>query len=292
MSNYVKKGIDISYCQTRVDWDKLDVDFVIMRAGYGREVSQKDTMFESHYANAKQRGIPCGCYWYSYTMDVEGAKKEAQACLEVIKGKQFEYPVFFDLEENKQFALGKEKVSEIMRTFIETVEAAGYWVGLYGSYSSLMNYTSDYIRNNKAIWLAHWGVQKSPYPYQYGTWQYAVGRIDGVYGDCDLDYCYVDYPTLIKDAGLNGFQKQTVEPEPPKPQTPTYPEPTRTIKEGNSGDGVKWLQNKLKAKGFYIGDIDGKFNVITLGAVLAFQKKNNLVVDGLVGAKTRNALKK
>ena len=96
MSDYVKKGIDISYCQTRIDWDKLDVDFVIMRAGYGREVSQKDTMFESHYANAKQRGIPCGCYWYSYAMDVDGAKKEAQACIEVIKGKQFEYPVFYD----------------------------------------------------------------------------------------------------------------------------------------------------------------------------------------------------
>lgn len=291
MSDYMKKGIDISYCQTRVDWNTLNVDFVIMRAGYGREVSQKDAMFESHYANAKQRGIPCGCYWYSYAMDVEGAKKEAQACLEVIKGKQFEYPVFYDVEESKQFALGKEKVSEIMRTFIETLEAAGYWTGLYGSYSSLMNYTSDYIRTNKAIWLAHWGVQKSPYPYQYGTWQYAVGRIDGVYGDCDLDYCYVDYPTLIKNAGLNGFQKQTTEPEPPKPQTPTYTEPTKTLKEGDSGDGVKWLQDKLKAKGFYIGDIDGKFNVITLGAVLAFQKKNNLVVDGLVGTKTRNALK-
>lgn len=289
MSDYVKKGIDISYCQTRIDWNTLNVDFVIMRAGYGREVSQKDAMFESHYANAKQRGIPCGCYWYSYAMDVEGAKKEAQACLEVIKGKQFEYPVFYDVEESKQFALGKEKVSEIMRTFIETLEAAGYWTGLYGSYSSLMNYTSDYIRTNKAIWLAHWGVQKSPYPYQYGTWQYAVGRIDGVYGDCDLDYCYVDYPTLIKDAGLNGFQKQ--EAEPPKPQTPTYTEPTKTLKEGDSGDDVKWLQDKLKAKGFYIGDIDGKFNIITLGAVLAFQKKNNLVVDGLVGAKTRNALK-
>lgn len=291
MSNYVKKGIDISYCQTRIDWNTLNVDFVIMRAGYGREVSQKDAMFESHYANAKQRGIPCGCYWYSYAMDVEDAKKEAQACIEVIKGKQFEYPIFYDVEENKQFALGKEKVSEIMRTFIETLEAAGYWTGLYGSYSSLMNYTSDYIRTNKAIWLAHWGVQKSPYPYQYGTWQYAVGRIDGVYGDCDLDYCYVDYPTLIKNAGLNGFQKQIAEPEPPKPQTHTYTEPTRTLKEGDSGDDVKWLQDKLKAKGFYIGDIDGKFNIITLGAVLAFQKKNNLAVDGLVGAKTRNALK-
>lgn len=290
MSNYVKKGIDISYCQTRIDWDKLDVDFVIMRAGYGREVSQKDAMFESHYANAKQRGIPCGCYWYSYAMDVEGAKKEAQACIEVIKGKQFEYPVFYDVEESKQFALGKEKVSEIMRTFIETLEAAGYWTGLYGSYSSLMNYTSDYIRTYKAIWLAHWGVQKSPYPYQYGTWQYAVGRIDGVYGDCDLDYCYVDYPTLIKNAGLNGFSKPSdVEPE---PQPVVLPEPTRTLKEGDSGDDVKWLQDKLSGKGYYNDGISGNFDIFTLGAVLAFQKKNGLVVDGLVGSKTRNALKK
>lgn len=201
----MKKGIDISYCQTKVDWNQVTAQFVIARAGYGKSVSQKDTMFESHYAGAKSRGIPIGAYWYSYAMDEAGARAEADACIAVLKGKQFEYPIFYDVEEQKQFALGKAKVSAIIRAFLERVEAAGYWVGLYGSYSSLTTYTDEDIRKRYSIWLAHWDVQKSPYTGSYGVWQYSVGSAAGVTGSCDLDYSYVDYPEKIKAKGLNGF---------------------------------------------------------------------------------------
>lgn len=214
MSEYQKQGIDISYCQTQVDWNKVTADFVIARAGYGKLASQKDTMFESHYAGAKKRGIPIGAYWYSYAMDEAGARAEADACLAVLKGKQFEYPIYYDVEEQKQFALGKEKVSAIIRAFLERVESAGYWVGLYGSYSSLTTYTAEDIRKRYCIWLAHWDVQKSPYQGDYGVWQYSVGKANGVTGACDLDKSYVDYPTLIKERGLNGFDKP--EPTPQK----------------------------------------------------------------------------
>ena len=225
----MKKGIDISYCQTKVDWSKVDADFVIARAGYGREVSQKDTMFESHYAGAKSIGIPIGAYWYSYAMDEAGARAEADACIAVLKGKQFEYPIYYDVEEQKQFALGKEKVSAIIRAFLERVEAAGYWVGLYGSYSSLTTYTAEDIRKRYAIWLAHWDVQKSPYSGDYGVWQYSVGKENGVTGACDLDYSYVDYPEKIKAKGLNGYGK----PPEPTPQK-------KTINVEMTVDGVKY----------------------------------------------------
>lgn len=89
----MKKGIDISYCQKKVDWNKVNADFVIMRAGYGRLATQKDSMFEDHYAGAKKAGIPVGAYWYSYAKTPEEARLEADACIDVIKGKQFEYPI-------------------------------------------------------------------------------------------------------------------------------------------------------------------------------------------------------
>ncbi|HHX57516.1 MAG TPA: glycoside hydrolase, partial [Clostridiales bacterium] len=63
------KGIDISYAQNNVDFAKVKADgfdFVIIRAGYGKFASQKDAMFESHYAGAKAVGLKVGCYWYSY----------------------------------------------------------------------------------------------------------------------------------------------------------------------------------------------------------------------------------
>ena len=218
------KGIDISYCQKKIDWTKVNVDFCIIRAGYGRYASQKDNMFESHYAGAKSRGIPVGVYWYSYAKTPEDAVKEADACLAVIKGKQYEFPIFYDVEEADVLALGKAKVSAIIKAFLERVEAAGYWVGLYGSYSMLTTVVDESIRTRYSIWLAHWDVKKSPYSGAYGVWQYGIGKLDGVTGDVDLDYCYVDYPAKIKERGLNGFEKP--------PSTPVEPaEPVKQTKE-------------------------------------------------------------
>lgn len=282
----VKNGIDISYCQKKVDWDKLSVDFVIVRAGYGRYVNQKDSMFESHYAGAKSKNIPVGVYWYSYAMTPEDAVKEAEACIEVLKGKQFEYPIFYDVEEKKQFDLGKEAVSNIIRAFLEKMEGAGYFVGLYGSYNSLITFTDEDIRKRYAIWLAHWNVTKSPYSDPYGLWQYSVGKIEGVSGDCDLDYGYVDYPTKIKESGLNGYGKDDDD----KPVCP-YPEPTSTVKEGDTGDSVKWVQWYLTQLGYFNDEISGNFDIFTLGSVLAFQFKYNLDVDGKCGKTTRATMK-
>lgn len=201
----MKKGVDISYCQKKIDWNKVDAEFAIVRAGYGRYTSQKDAMFEDHYKNAKERGIPVGAYWYSYAKSPDEARLEADACLAILAGKQFEYPIYYDVEEKDQLALGKEKLSAIIRAFLERVEAAGYFVGLYGSYSSLTNLTDASIRQRYAVWLAHWDVDKSPYTGAYGMWQYSVGNANGVTGACDLDYCYVDYPEKIKAKGLNGY---------------------------------------------------------------------------------------
>ena len=105
-------------------------------------------------------------------MDEDEARQEADVFLSVIKGKQFEFPVYFDLEEEKQFDLGKEKVSAIMRAFLERVEAAGYFVGLYGSASSLVTHTADDIKSRYTIWLAHW-VDQTNYSGAYGIWQHS-----------------------------------------------------------------------------------------------------------------------
>lgn len=211
--NAMYKGIDVSEHQGIIKWDKVNADFVIIRAGYGKVISQKDKQFEANYAGAKSRGIPCGAYWYSYAMTPEEARKEADVFLEVIKGKQFDYPVFYDVEEQKQFNLGKEKVSAIIRAFLEEVEAAGYWVGLYMSASPLSSYVADTIRSRYAIWVANYGVSKPSYAGAYGMWQYSsTGKVDGISGNVDLDYGYVDYPAQIKAKGLNGYGKQPDKP--------------------------------------------------------------------------------
>ena len=221
----VLKGIDVSYCQNEVDWDAAKasglVDFAILRAGYGRETSQVDTQFERNYAACKRLGIPCGAFWYSYATSAAEARQEASVCLQVLQGKQFAYPIYFDLEEKKQFALGKQVCSEMVEAFCSTLEQAGYYAGLYCSTFYLENYVTESVRNRYTVWCADYSSECG-YSGNYGIWQKGCGTISGINGDVDLDECYIDYPTIIKNAGLNGFTKAT---QPPEPEPTPTPEP-------------------------------------------------------------------
>lgn len=207
------KGIDVSVHNGNIDWRKVKnagIQFAVLIAGYGRELSQKDTRFEENYRNAKAAGIPVGAYWYSYAMTEDEARLEADVFLSVIKGKQFEMPVYFDLEEKKQFDLGKEKVSAIMRAFLEKVEKAGYFVGFYGSASSLTTHTADDIKSRYTIWLAHW-TEQTNYSGDYGIWQYSSeGKVNGIIGNVDMDICRNDFPAIIKNKKLNGFGNEQI----------------------------------------------------------------------------------
>lgn len=70
-----------------------------------------------------------------------------------------------------------------------------------------------------------------------------------------------------------------------------YETPSKLLKEGSNGQDVKWLQWYLVHYGYYKNKITGEFDIYTLASVLAFQKKNNLVIDGIVGQNTINKLK-
>lgn len=203
-------GIDVSQYQGNIDFNKVKAagkKFVLIRAGYGRYLHQKDPYFEQNYNKAKAAGLDVGAYWYSYAKTVSEAKQEAEICMQVIKGKQFEYPIYFDFEEQSQFALGKAVCSELIKTFCNALEAGGYWAGIYIYRAALQNYVTTEVANRYAVAVAEYG-NKLNYSGPYGVWQYSgSGYCNGISGQVDLDYAYVDYPKLIKAKGLNGFPK-------------------------------------------------------------------------------------
>ena len=63
-----------------------------------------------------------------------------------------------------------------------------------------------------------------------------------------------------------------------------------TLEEGSSGDAVRRLQERLKKLGYYNGSVDGSFGEGTAAAVMAFQLRNNLTVDGKAGPATQREL--
>ena len=204
------KGIDVSNHQGTVNWSHVKADgveFAIIRAGYGKQASQKDTQFENNYAGCKSNGVPVGVYWYSYATTPDEARKEAAVCLSVIKGKTFEYPVYFDIEEPSVLAKGKAACTAIAKAFLETVEKAGYFMGIYSSKSHLESCFTEELRTRYAVWVAHYGVDKTTYHGQYGIWQKSsTGKVSGIRGNVDMNECYTDYPAVIRKKGLNGFK--------------------------------------------------------------------------------------
>lgn len=210
------KGIDVSVHQGDINWKKVksdSVEFAILRAGYGREITQKDAQFEKNYAGCNANAIPVGAYWYSYALSVSEAKREAATCLKSIENKTFEYPIYFDIKNKTQLALSEDLLQKITVAFCEELEAAGYWVGIY-SYKSFLesNFTPE-ILNRYAVWVALTGATQNNFKYPHGIWQYShTGKIDGINTNVDLNYGYVDYPTSMRAAGLNGFGQNYNEP--------------------------------------------------------------------------------
>lgn len=206
-----KFGIDISKWQKDFDFDaalKEGVEFIILRGAYS---TSKDTCFEDFYSKCKANGIPVGVYHYSMATSVTEAKKEAAAMLNILKGKQFEYPIYLDVEDKTQKALGKDLLTSIIDTYCSILERAGYYVGIYSTYLYLRDYTHIDMLDKYDKWIAQWSTKctcKKP----YGMWQFGgetnkirTNKVAGV--TCDQNYAYKDYPAIIKKAGLNGFTK-------------------------------------------------------------------------------------
>lgn len=268
------KGIDVSKWQGSIDWSrvkKAGIQFAMIRSSFGWGTNNKDNYFEKNYKNAKAVGMPVGAYHYSYAMNPEEAKKEAELCLSVLKGKKFEYPIAFDIEENKVFALGKTKVSEIIKAFCETLENAGYYVVIYANKYSIENYFTDEIFKKYDLWVAQWS-DKCTLKQTYGMWQNSSkGQVDGITGYVDTDFAYKNYMNIMKSTGLNGFSKPatTQKTETPKTESPKF----------KKGDKVK-VQNPINY------DTGKKFKLYYKIYEVLEPPKNNRIVIGVDGVVT------
>lgn len=212
-----KFGIDVSKYQGNFDFKKAikeGVEFAILRAGVTGSLGKgKDAKFERNYKMCKELGLPIGAYYYSKFTTVAKAKEEANYFLKLLKGKQFEYPVYLDIESANQKKVSKRVLTDGVKAFCEVLENAGYYVGIY----SFKSFIDDYLYDNELSaydhWIAQW-AKKCSYKKDYGMWQFGgesnyirTNKVAGVV--CDQDYAYKDYPSIIKKNNLNGYAKVT-----------------------------------------------------------------------------------
>ena len=153
-------GIDISEHNGNIDLSKYKDQFVIIRAGWG--LGHLDKKYRRNVKECERLGIPFGVYWYSYALDDRTAEKEAVSFIDIIKGDNVQLGAWLDMEDadgwkkRNGWAPTKRGVSDIVVRFCGKVEEAGFYTGVYLSYSWL-----QYLDNNTIPfdrWIAQWGT--------------------------------------------------------------------------------------------------------------------------------------
>ena len=223
-----------------LDWQALrnaGFDFVILKVGSTertvtdesgtvRVLGGKEPTFEMDYAAAKAAGFSVGVYFYTYATTVEQARADADTVIKWLDGKQLEFPVFYDMEDPTLTSLGKDTLTDMCVAFIERLQESFYYAAMYCN-NEWLNVLLDSSRllNKVDVWYARylyqtdtvtvdqsfsWNTEK--YGSQLCMWQYAqTGEIDGFTQangsntKFDFNYCYKDFPSIMRENHLNGF---------------------------------------------------------------------------------------
>lgn len=216
-------GIDISTWQRNMDLAQAKregAEFAIIRGMYG---NGKDVHFENLYARAKAQGLGVGAYQWGRASNIAQAREEAQLFVDnCLKGKQFEYPIYYDVEDNILIKLSVQELTDLITAWCEVIERNGYFAGIYMNQSCFnTEVKGQELASKYTQWRALWTTKEHKPTAQ--MWQFGgetnLVRTNIVAGQvCDQDYAYEDFPTIMIETGLNGFSKVTnIEvPEAPK----------------------------------------------------------------------------
>lgn len=194
-----RSGVDVSYYQGAVDWEKVKadgIDFALIRLGYRGYSEGKlnlDQRFEENFANAKAAGLEVGVYFFAQATTPEEAEEEADFVLSVLNGRALDYPVVYDWEtidhdeSARTEGMTGEQIAACAAAFSDKIKEAGYQPMVY------FNTSLGYLQLDLSQIKEHpfWLAQYQPYPdfyYRFDLWQYThEGQVDGIAGHVDLN---------------------------------------------------------------------------------------------------------
>ena len=217
----VKFGIDVSKWQgADFDFERAitedKVQFAVLRGAYSCPIVKsnggKDSQFENYYKKCKALNLPVGVYQYSMATTVAQARQEADFLYNnVLKGKQFELPIYIDIEDKVQLDLPRQTLTDIAKAWCEYLEPKKYFVGIYAGKYTFRDQMDDAQLKRYTHWVPMWGAACT---YEdksvLGMWQFGGEtnciRSSEIAGKTvDQNFMYVDFPTIIKNEKLNGF---------------------------------------------------------------------------------------
>lgn len=186
------QGIDVSYWQGTVDWERVaddGVKFAFIRVSHGIEIY--DTRYTANWAGARDNGIVRGTY--QYFMAGESAVDQANLLLDEMGPlEEGDLPPVLDVESGDNEGIPASTVKAGIQAWIDIVEPAiGRPPLIYTSIGSWDSMTGGWDPGDVPLWVANWGVSCPSVPDQWDDWvfwQYSnVGDVSGISTDVDLD---------------------------------------------------------------------------------------------------------
>ena len=185
------KGIDVSRWQGQIDWAKVKasgIKFAILKCGGSDAGFYSDRTFEYNYNEAKKNGIAVGAYYFvgKDCISYEAGQADAKRMLSICAGKEFELPLFIDIEA--QDPKNKVGITDAIIGFYDVMKASGRNAGVYASKVSGFK---DRIEDERIQHIPHWVAQYNStctYDKPYLIWQKSSkGSVAGIKGNVDLN---------------------------------------------------------------------------------------------------------
>lgn len=317
----MKRAIDISSWQGVVNMKAVrnsGIERVILRAGWGR--NNTDPKFADNATAMINLDIQGGIYWFSYALNAVDAANEGAYAVAHAKKYWDKCVIAYDFEydsvnyaRKNNVSIDKTKATAFAIAFLTAVRDAGFIPVLYLNQDYWNNYLNvDIIRQSipeLKIWYAYW-ASKLPASKEgkVAIWQYSSkGKVDGITGNVDMDNWFDDEESkpaenpVTPNINIKTFQEAVNADggnlvvdgiDGPKTQAARKKLALHAklvngkYTVGSTGAVVKWLQTRLTEMGYNVGGIDGMYGPKTRNAVIAFQKKTKLAVDGIAGYNT------
>lgn len=246
------KGVDISYHNGNVDFETLKkngIEFVILRCGYGQDLKeQDDKQFKKNVEKCIKNNIPYGVYLYSYANTIAKAKSEAEHTKRLLKGLTPAYGVWYDVED-KIHPHDRTLLTDIVCTFCNEIEKAGFYVGVYASLNWFKNRFDKRI-DKYDKWVAQWS-KECTYDGDYGIWQFTDSLKIGS-KKFDGNYAFKNYPLLT-------YSEPAKPSEAPKPKKKSNEEIVLEVISGKWGTGSE-RKRKLMQAGYDYKAIQKRVN--------------------------------
>lgn len=202
-----KEGIDVSQYQGVIDWElvKDNIDFAILRCGYGQDIpGQDDPTFKRNADECTRLNIPFGVYLYSYAQNERDAISEAKHILRLVKNYKMSYPIYLDLEDPKILRLSNDQIERNCRAWADEMEKNKYYIGFYASYNWWNTKLTGALFKRYTKWIARFNDELGAPGYD--MWQYTDrGIILGINALVDRDISYKDFEEIIISGGYNNY---------------------------------------------------------------------------------------